>query len=427
MHIRFAASLAALAVMGATIPASATDLPAIKATDSNTVPACVTPGRLAAFLKSRNGKLDPRFETIATEYMRHGEELGLRWDYAFFQMLLETGNLTFTGDVQPKQNNFAGLGATGRHEPGESFKDISTGVRAHLEHVLMYSGQHIDNPVAERTRKVQEWGVLTGWQKTIKGSMTYAQLARQWAPKSKKYTSDIDSVADAFFQGACKGEDAHPEWVQEARAGRGVTQGTTKVAEAPTPEHEAATEIRKRAVEEQRAEGGKRSGLGLTGVAKAAELPPAAAKPEAEPAQPKPQPAVTILNGPKTEAAKTEAPKSEAAKAEPEQATKTSAAEAPKGAQVQTAAVTVPSKPSAPAAKSKCNVWTASYGGQKAIIIRAITAELTNYTVLDVNEGAEKREADAYIAAYAKGGQMVGEFQTSDQALDKAFELCPEG
>ena len=73
-------------------------------------------------------KLDPKFEVVATEYMRHGEALGLRWDYAFFQMLLETGYLKYTGDVKPEQNNFAGLGATGGGARGESFKDVSTGV-----------------------------------------------------------------------------------------------------------------------------------------------------------------------------------------------------------------------------------------------------------------------------------------------------------
>ena len=52
---------------------------------------------------------------------------------------------------------------------------------------------------------------------------------------------------------------------------------------------------------------------------------------------------------------------------------------------------------------------------------------LDNYTVLDVNEGTAQREADAYIAAYAKGGKKVGEFSNPTQALDKAFELCPEG
>jgi hypothetical protein len=72
-------------------------------------------------------------------------------------------------------------------------------------------------------------------------------------------------------------------------------------------------------------------------------------------------------------------------------------------------------------------VWTASYGGAKAILIKAPTPEGVSYTVLDVNEGAEKREAAAYIAAYAKGGHIESTFTSQIQALEKAFELCPEG
>ena len=126
--------------------AQAGDLPAVKAGSSNKVMSCATPGRLMAFLKTRNEKLDGKFSDIASEYMRHGEELGLRWDYAFFQMLLETGNLKFGGDVKPSQNNFAGLGATGNGERGETFKDVATGVRAHLEHLVMYTGEKVANP-----------------------------------------------------------------------------------------------------------------------------------------------------------------------------------------------------------------------------------------------------------------------------------------
>jgi hypothetical protein len=81
-------------------------------------------------------------------------------------------------------------------------------------------------------------------------------------------------------------------------------------------------------------------------------------------------------------------------------------------------------KPVAPA--PKCNVFTASYGGEKAILIKAQSETGINYTVLDVNEGSEKREADAYIAAYARGGTVTGEFANQAQALDQAFELCPE-
>jgi hypothetical protein len=183
--------LAALAVGSlAPLPGTAAELPAIRTSERNAVPECVTPGRLMAFLRARNDKLDPRFEKIAVHYMRYGEELGLRWDYAFVQMLIETGYLTFKRDgnksglVKPAQNNFAGLGAVGKGEPGESFKDVPTGVLAHLQHVLLYAGQPVENPVAERTRKVAEWGVLKPWQAKIKGPTTYTHLAQHWAATS---------------------------------------------------------------------------------------------------------------------------------------------------------------------------------------------------------------------------------------------------
>ena len=421
--------------------AFAAELPQIKITDGNKVPECATPGRLSAFLEVRNKALNQRFQTIAADYMRVGEELGIRWDVAYFQMLLETGNLTFTGDVSEEQNNFAGLGATGKKEPGESFPDVATGVKAHLQHLLMYAGETVDNPVAERTRKVQEWGVLTSWLKTIDGPMTYSQLAKKWAPGSRSYSRDIANVSDSFYDGLCKSPDPKPEMMALARP-----NAETKSAAAPAPSKSAGAEatetggeelatpkvsgaeLARRAVAEARASGSfVRSSLGAGALAKAAETA-AAASPETS-ETPHAQPAFTIINAPKPDADA----EAEAAPAIPEVPP----------AKVQTAAlgsgtlgsgtkgaITPPaaSKGKETAApSSKCRVWTASYGGSRAIIIKAAGDQTTNYTVLDVNEGTEKREADAYIDAYAKGGQSVGEFANQTQALDKAFELCPEG
>ena len=125
-----------------------------------------------------------------------------------------------------------------------------------------------------------------------------------------------------------------------------------------------------------------------------------------------------------------EAPtKGTAAKAKA-QATPTVAPKAPTDkAPFQMASAAGAAKPlvTPPAAGQKCRVWTASYGGQKALIIRSIVDKVVNYTVLDVNEGAESREADAFISAYAKEGAIAGEYTSQAQALDKAFELCPEG
>ena len=193
-------------------------LPAIKAAAANPVPECATPGRLMAFLAQRNPSLDDRFAGVATAYMRHGEELGVRWDYAFFQMILETGNLSFKrgnkpGAVKPSQNNFAGLGATGGGEQGESFKDVDSGVKAHLQHLLMYAGDRVPDPVAERTRKVQEWGVLTAWQKGLKKPITFEDLARQWAPGSTSYARDVESVASHFTNDVCPKPDPKPQQV----------------------------------------------------------------------------------------------------------------------------------------------------------------------------------------------------------------------
>jgi hypothetical protein len=384
-----------------------------------------------SYIKSRNTKLDPKFESVATEYMRHGEELGIRWDYAFFQMMLETDTLKFTGDVDIKQNNFAGLGATGRGAKGESFKTVSDGVRAHLEHLLMYTGEKIEKPIAERTRNIQEWGVLTSWQKTIKGPMTYAQLARQWAPTSKTYPRDIETLAGLFFKGACKGDDPNPEMVAEARKGRDA-----KTAGVQAASKSKGTELAKRALDEARAEGGKRSALGATSTAaNATEPAPTAATASLD--------GVKILNAEPAEeiavaAVQDSAPQKVgaqaviAAAADTLEATgKTAAKE--QTAPIETAALAAPAlgqadKPAAtPAASTTCRVFTASYGGAKSIIIKALAEGATNYTVLDVNEGSEKREAEAFIGAYAKGGETVGEFSNQEKALEKAFELCPEG
>ena len=417
--------------------AFAAELPQIKITDGNKVPECATPGRLSAFLEGRNKELNERFQSIAADYMRVGEELGIRWDVAYFQMLLETGNLTFTGDVSEGQNNFAGLGATGKKEPGESFPDVATGVQAHLQHLFMYAGEKVDSPVAERTRKVQDWGVLTSWLKTIDGPMTYTQLAKKWAPGSRNYSRDIANVSESFYDGVCKSPDPKPEMMALARrngetrtaVSEAPAKGAPVVATAETAADEPATpkvsgaDLARRAVAEARASGSfVRSSLGAGSLAKAAEAA-ATASPETSDTPPA-QPAFTIINAPKPEA-DTEAEAAPTAPAEPPAKVQTAALGSGTKGAVTPPAASKSKETAAPS--SKCRVWTASYGGSRAIIIKAAGDQTTNYTVLDVNEGTEKREADAYIEAYAKGGQSVGEFANQTQALDKAFELCPEG
>lgn len=403
----------------ATLAFGKVDLPAIKVSPSNPVPQCATPGRLMAFLGQRNSRLTERYRGIATEYMRNGETLKVRWDYAFFQMLVETGNLTYTGDVKPYQNNFAGLAATGNGVQGESFKDISTGVKAHLEHVLMYTGEKIQNPVAIRTRNIQEWGVLTEWQKSIKNAITFGDLAKKWAPTSHAYAKDISAVAFAFYTGACKAPDPQPELVAEARSllNKGVSFAKVE-SKNPVIEGKGA-EIAKKAIADARSSGDGdaiRNDLGAGRFSE--ELPATSHTSDTS------FPDVKILNQEK------KLDNSGAiSSSNQKEAFQISRAEIMD--RVDTPVVDVTGSQSETISKNakslgNCNVWTASYGGNKAMIIKASADGSTNYTVLDVNEGSERKEAEAYITAYAKGGQMIGEYPSSSQALDKAFELCPE-
>jgi len=60
-------------------------------------------------------------------------------DSAICQMAHETNYLRFGGDVEARQNNFCGLGATGGGEPGLSFSSVKIGVRAHIQHLKAYA------------------------------------------------------------------------------------------------------------------------------------------------------------------------------------------------------------------------------------------------------------------------------------------------
>ena len=67
-------------------------------------------------------------------------------EVVFGQAMKETGYLQFGGDVKVEQFNFAGLGATGG-VPGESFKDVRTGIRAQVQHLKAFASK--DSPKNE--------------------------------------------------------------------------------------------------------------------------------------------------------------------------------------------------------------------------------------------------------------------------------------
>jgi hypothetical protein len=203
--------------------AQAAALPAIIATADNAVPACVTPAGLMRFVDGRNAKfhrqIEPRFSNIATLYRRIGscvarepdKCVAVRWDYAFFQMLIETNYLTFLrpngvpASVVPDDNNFAGVGAFISGRPGERFKDMSTGVLAHLQHVLMYSTTRIPDPVAKRTRQVQD--DVQADMRRLHRPVTFADLAREWTGTDRNsYGAEMQKLSEQYAAGFCHGQ-----------------------------------------------------------------------------------------------------------------------------------------------------------------------------------------------------------------------------
>ncbi len=210
-------------------------LPEIRTSVENRVPRCVTPDRLMAFLKSRNPQPDPRYRDIARWYKHWGEAWRVRWDYAFFQMAIETNFLSYRqpngkmGDVDPDQHNFAGIGTTGGGVPGDAFPDVKTGVLAQIQHLVAYSGERLANPVAPRTQLKQD--DIIEASRGLNRSVRFSDLAKRWAV-DPKYGTSIAWVADQFRQQQCPNPDLAPPEEVAQRPAKTPAAVKTKPVEA---------------------------------------------------------------------------------------------------------------------------------------------------------------------------------------------------
>jgi hypothetical protein len=375
---------AALVVASA---ATAEAAPPIRTSAANRVPACVTPDRLMQFLRTRNASVDPRFKDIARQYQVHGEAWKVRWDYAFYQMAIETNFLTYRapggrmGDVNPKQNNFAGIGTTGGGVPGDSYPDVSTGVLAQIQHLVVYSGERVAQPVAPRTQLKQD--VILNLSAPIAASraVTFQDLSGRWAV-DKAYGRSIDWVADQFRTRFCSGRE-------EEAAQPGPPPGRQRRADNA----DAAADPVKPA--------------GAAPVAKLVEA--------AEPAP----------KGPPVAVARTRAvplapvePSADIAKRAVETARQV-------GGPVRSALGAV--QPKAAPRGETCRVQAATYGGQRTLLIRAARPGEVELTALTVIEGFEASMAQSFIKARAAGGEVIGTFANRDEALARAEQICPVG
>jgi hypothetical protein len=375
--------LPAALVVAAGTAAPASALPELRTHERNRVPACVTPERLMQYMEQRNRRLSPQFKTIARYYKAHGERYRVRWDYAFYQMLIETNFLTYRapggkwGDVRPSQNNFAGIGATGGGVPGDRYPDVSTGVLAQIQHLVAYSGEIVQNPVARRTRDVQQH--VVDLSRALGRPVTWRDLAGRWAV-DRKYANTISSIAERFHAQFCDGASEMQIAANERATPARQAQSTTRAAPPP-----AQTSQKSRA------------------------LPRGRAMPADE----------TLVVNDDDEPTRASNVRTAAAAPAPQFKAQAGAAAAPSRPIVQ-----APSRAEAPRA---CKVWTASYGGSRNVLIQTIVGEEMHLTALQVLDGQEEELAATFIETHAVGGtRLGGAFPNREAALIRAFDLCPQ-
>lgn len=98
------------------------------------------PRELSHFFMQENPHADAqKVWALANFYVKEAQDEGINSDIAFVQMCLETGFLRFGGLVSEDMNNFCGLGAISREEPGLRFPSMEIGVRAHIQHLQAYA------------------------------------------------------------------------------------------------------------------------------------------------------------------------------------------------------------------------------------------------------------------------------------------------
>ena len=142
---------------------------------------------LEQFFLAQNPKADKaKVRRLAGYYVTEGRFEGINSDVAFVQMCLETGFLRFGGLVKPWFNNFCGLGAMNKANPGEKFSSEAIGVRAHIQHLHAFAtkDKKLRNKLVDpRYKYVQPRGKAP----------TIWKLAGTWA-MDKNYGNKLDAL-----------------------------------------------------------------------------------------------------------------------------------------------------------------------------------------------------------------------------------------
>lgn len=165
-------------------PVEATDKVTIKGTPE------VTESQMVAYINANTPttKLNCSVEELVHHYYQEGAIEGIRSDIALCQAIKETGWFCYGGTVVPEQNNYCGLGTTSATVKGHYFETPQLGVRAHLQHLLVY---------AQKEAPVQElidprYQLVIERHPDFYGNMKYwTDLNGRWAVPGKHYGEEI--------------------------------------------------------------------------------------------------------------------------------------------------------------------------------------------------------------------------------------------
>lgn len=93
------------------------------------------------------GKGAKSIEKFCEIVIDESKKEGVKAEVIFAQVCLETGYLSFGGQVSAAQCNFAGLGATDDGASGATFQNVKTGIRAQVQHLKGYASKDPLNQV----------------------------------------------------------------------------------------------------------------------------------------------------------------------------------------------------------------------------------------------------------------------------------------
>ena len=150
----------------------------------------VTQAQMVNLINKRNPKplLNCSVRELVQIYYEEAGREGIRADVALCQALKETGFFAYGGDVNPKQNNYCGLGATGNKEPGHSFKTPRLGVRSHIQHLLAYTSKRAPKTILVDPR----YNFVKEFRKDVFGKMMHwTDLNGVWAVPGTYYGQEI--------------------------------------------------------------------------------------------------------------------------------------------------------------------------------------------------------------------------------------------